>query len=226
MVMRYAYRPAGDATASAAALDDLRRAVESTAGTVDRIANEVAALRRAATAPPPPRWSPVAPRPVTTARIADLPGATPFEVDALRRIGLNVCDPLQYVEVPSLAAATGIPVERLERLRELGEILSLEGMEPTWAAALCARGVRSLDDLASAPVPFLQSIFAEAEPPGWESVEGIEALRRILPELAADFAASARAAVSAVTSAATRGAGSDAPPRRTRRAAGGPASWN
>lgn len=137
---------------------------------------------------PEPRY------PVDMFRVAKLPGMTAAEAERLRTYGVNLSDEFLHVDLDRLAQATGIPRDRLQRFRDVCEVLALNGVGPVWAERLVDAGVTTIKAIAALEPGQLQALLLRAYEARGGKPQGRVLLRRTLPARCQRLVAAARTA--------------------------------
>lgn len=137
---------------------------------------------------PEPRY------PVAQDKVAKLPGITAGEIEKLRTYGINLTDALLHADLDKLTEATGITRDRLQRLRDISELIALNGIGPTWAARLVDADITSIPQLAKLEHEELESILLKSYEKQGASEEKMVLFRRTLPARCKTLVTAARKA--------------------------------
>jgi predicted flap endonuclease-1-like 5' DNA nuclease len=132
--------------------------------------------------------------PVGMYKIERVPGITSTELNSLREFGINLTDELLHTDLEKLGTATGIEREKLQRWRDVSEIMAINGIGPKWAVALVDAGVTSITQLASLTAEELErDLWASYERKGLDAKQRT-LLKRTLPARSKKLIAAARKA--------------------------------
>ncbi|MCA1812461.1 MAG: DUF4332 domain-containing protein [Halobacteriales archaeon] len=86
--------------------------------------------------------------PVKLMKTGDLPGIKATEVEKLRTYGINVTDEMLHADLDRLAEASGVDRQRLQRFRDLSEVIGVKGIGPVWGERLVDAGINDIRHLA------------------------------------------------------------------------------
>lgn len=137
---------------------------------------------------PEPRY------PVDVFRVAHLPGMTAAEAEALRTYGVNLSDAFLHIDLDKLTEATGIARDRLQRFRDICEVLALHGVGPVWAERLVDAGITTIKAIAAMEPAQLQRMLLRSYEARGGKARGRVLLQRTLPARCQRLVAVARAA--------------------------------
>lgn len=132
--------------------------------------------------------------PVAVDKLAKIPGITKGDVEKLRTYGINLSDELLHADLSKLSDATGIGLDKLQRWREICELIALKGIGPTWAVRLVDAGVHSIKELGSLRPEDLEKLLLKSYEKQGASEEKMVLFRRTLPSRSKKLVAAAQKA--------------------------------
>lgn len=139
-----------DLEARLAALEDRRSPAPATVVRVTPPAAEAPKVIEVVREVPAPEQGlqPVPRYPVGLYKLARVPGIATAEVEQLRNYGINLTDELLHADLDKLAEATGLAKERLQRYRDICELMAINGIGAKWAEELVDAEVTTIKQLA------------------------------------------------------------------------------
>jgi predicted flap endonuclease-1-like 5' DNA nuclease len=141
---------------------------------------------------PQPRY------PVAADKINKLPGVSKADADKLQTYGVNLTDELLHADLKRLSDASGIALDKLERWRDICELVAINGIGPSWATRLVDADVRSIKALAEMTPEQLERVLEKSYEKQGASEEKMELFRRTLPARTRDLVAAAKKAAKAL----------------------------